>query len=106
SFFSFLPDKALDVGVREKEIESVDIAPTILDLIDIKLNYKNDGISFSSDLLNDKGKKEKIRFVESGFKSRPDFKKGNPELVNLSRKINFNLNRLTQEWNKDGALFI
>lgn len=106
SFFSFLPDKKLSIGVRSNEIESVDIAPTILDLIDVKSNYKADGMSFSSDLLGDAGWQQKIRFVESGFKSRPDFKKGNAELASLSRKINFNLSRLTQEWNKDGALFI
>lgn len=106
SFFSFLPNKTLSIGTRDNEVESVDIAPTILDLIGIKSNYKNDGVSFSSDLLNGDGWKEKIRFVESGFKSRPDFKKGNAELANLSRKVNFDLNRLTQKWNKDGALFI
>ena len=106
SFFSFLPDKQFSFGVRGNEVESVDIAPTILDLIGVESNYKSDGVSFSSDLLNGDGWQEKIRFIESGFKSRPDFKKGNAELANLSRKINFNLNRLTQEWNKDGALFI
>lgn len=106
SFFSFLPDKQFSFGVRGNEVESVDIAPTILDLIGVESNYKSDGVSYSSDLLNGDGWQEKIRFIESGFKSRPDFKKGNAELANLSRKINFNLNRLTQEWNKDGALFI
>lgn len=106
SVFSFIPNLEFSLGVREKQIESIDITPTILDMVGIQSTYQVDGVSFSNDVLNSSEWSSRARFVESGFKSRPDFKRGNPELANLSRKINFNLNRLTQEWNRDGSLFI
>lgn len=106
SLFSFMPNVSFEKGVRKKQIESVDIAPTIVDILGVDIPFVMDGKSFIEDAKRDSNTYEKVRFIESGFKSRPDFKKGNAELANLSRKINFNLNRLTQEWNNDGALFI
>jgi len=107
SMFSFMPNVTFDVGSRRQQIESVDIAPTIIDLLGIKSHYPMDGQSFKMDLLAPQPVSDRIRFIESGFKSRPDFKKGqSTELTELSRRIRFDLNHLTQEWNDDGQLFI
>lgn len=107
SLFSFLPNKKFTSGIRKEQIESIDIMPTILELLGIDPNYKVDGRSFGDNLVNNAVINEKTRFVESGFKSRPDFKKGqSSEMVELTRKVKFDLNTLTQEWNSDGMLFV
>ncbi|MBS7836400.1 sulfatase-like hydrolase/transferase [Wohlfahrtiimonas chitiniclastica] len=107
SMFSFMPNINFKPGIREQQIESVDIAPTIVDLLGIESPYSMDGQTFKTDLFAAQSIEDRLRFVESGFKSRPDFKKGqSTELTELSRRVRFDLNHLTQEWNDDGQLFI
>lgn len=106
SMFSFMPNIEFPVGVRRQQIESIDIMPTITDLLGIMLPYPSDGESFTSNLLSHQEKPNKMRFVEPGLKANIDFKKNSAELQKLTQNINFDLNTLTQEWDKNGELWI
>lgn len=107
SMFSLMPNVDFMVGVRDRQIESIDIMPTILDLLNVKASYEIDGISFLDSLRSNQNFQKKMRFVESGLKASSDFKKGkNEEFRSLASQVNLNLNTLTQEWNSAGALAI
>lgn len=97
----------LEFGVRDLKIESVDITPMLLDVLNIESSYDLDGQSFKENLQNSKYNKSKNRFVEGGFKTKLTFDKGNSEdIALLTSNTLVDLNTLKTSWNSEGELQI
>ncbi|WP_077927889.1 sulfatase-like hydrolase/transferase [Wohlfahrtiimonas populi] len=107
SIFSSSPLINLEFGIRDLKIESVDITPMLLDILNIEPSYSLDGQSFKENLQDSGYGQSKIRFVEGGFKNKLTFDKGNSEDVALlTSNTLVDLNTLKTSWNKEGELQI
>lgn len=88
-------------GIRKDQVSSIDIAPTILDILNIKPQYKFDGKSFKEHLLFESSKPNlEYRFLETGY-STANLDKTDPSFAAKGgRKVVIDFNKSIFEWNE------